>query len=194
MVLINEWLPNPTGSDISGSPSQVLPGKTLEGEWIELFNSGSAPADLAGWTLVMKNGKSFTFKNGTIGAGEYKVFARKETKLTLKNTDEAISLLDPSGRVAQKSEFLGTAPEGKSFNLVGTTFIFEDPSPGRANEAPKMSANISQAFPFNQPLHSGVGFGTVIFIALGAALLLSLFIIILLRKDDELSHLFFSRD
>ena len=181
MLQITEWLPNPVGSDVSG-------------EWVELFNDGAAAANLSGWRLEMKSGKSFSFKNGAIGAGEYKVFARKETKLTLKNTDEAISLIDPSDRVMQKSEFFGTAPEGKSFNLVGTAFLFGNPSPGRANEVPAVSANISQTLPFNQPLHSGVGLGTVIFIALGAALLLSVFTTILLRKDESASHLFFGRN
>lgn len=181
MLQITEWLPNPTGAD-------------ADGEWIELFNNGSAPVNLAGWKLVMKSGKSFAFKNGAISAGGYKVFTRKETKLTLKNQDEGISLIEPSGRVVQKSEFFGTAPEGKSFNLVGTAFVFEDPSPGRANEIPAVSADVSQVFPFNQPLHSSVGSGAVVFIALGAALLLSLFTTILLRKDDGLSHLFFGKD
>ena len=39
MVFINEWLPNPNGAD-------------AKGEFIELWNSGNAPINLSGWSVV----------------------------------------------------------------------------------------------------------------------------------------------
>ncbi len=181
MIQITEWLPNPTGADANG-------------EWIELFNSGNASVNLSGWMIKNSGKGKFVFKNQTIATEQYLVLPRSETKLALKNTDEKISLFDPAGRRVQEPQFLGTAPEGKSFNLIGDRFVFGNPSPGRANETPKLTANVNQNIPFNQPLHSGAGFGTIIALGLGAALLLSVFITILLRKDESASHIFFGRN
>lgn len=41
-IVINEFLPNPTGSDDAFMPS---------GEWVELYNLSATPISVAGWTL-----------------------------------------------------------------------------------------------------------------------------------------------
>lgn len=41
-IVINEFLPNPTGSDDAGIPS---------GEWVELYNLSATPISVVGWTL-----------------------------------------------------------------------------------------------------------------------------------------------
>ena len=51
-VCLNEALPNPQGYD-----DDVWPN----GEWMEIYNSGSAPVDVLSWTLTNKANKVLTF-------------------------------------------------------------------------------------------------------------------------------------
>ena len=104
MVFLNEWLPNPTGSD-------------TKGEFIELWNGGSSPVNLNGWILQADGKKKFRLF-GTIKADGYLLLPRSETKLSLKNTDGKLVLFDAAGRLADQPAFEGSAPEGKSFNRV----------------------------------------------------------------------------
>ena len=181
MVLINEWLPNPTGSDVSG-------------EWIELFNSGTATVNLSGWTIKNSGKGKFVFKNQTISANQYLVLPRSETKLALKNTDEKIFLYDANGRLVNQSGFLGTAQEGKSFSRSGTTFSFANSTPGAANAAPLQTAIVSENIAFNKPLHVNMGTGTVIGLTFIFGLLFSIGAVYLIMHDEALSKFLFPRD
>jgi len=82
--------------------------KARNDEWIELFNDGSAPVNLAGWALMTKGGQKFAFNGRTIGTGEYLLLSRGETKLTLHNTDGALALYDTSGKLADEAQFPAT--------------------------------------------------------------------------------------
>ncbi len=124
-IIINEFLPDPTGAD-------------SEGEFIELKNTGSEAADLAGWQLDDSEGgsKPYTIPSGvSMAAGEIKVFMRTETKIALNNSDDAVRLMDPAGSI-KKERGYETSEEGCSFNwnqehdyLVSTT-----PTPGSENK------------------------------------------------------------
>src|SRR5947207_394630 len=105
MILINEFLPDPQGADATG-------------EWIELWNNGNTSASLVGWRLENKAGKKFVFKNEEVARDAYLLVPRTNTKLTLKNSDETISLYDPAGKLVDQAFFRGTAQSGKSFNRI----------------------------------------------------------------------------
>ena len=79
-VCLNEALPNPTGYDNDTWPN---------GEWMEIYNTGSAPVDVLNWKLVNKASKTLDFDSEsivgfqagnsstwTIQPGDYMVIAR----------------------------------------------------------------------------------------------------------------------
>ena len=188
MIFINEWLPNPVGADATG-------------EWVELFNSGQS-ISLNGWALKTGNGKKIFLKNYHIDAGGYLVLKRSETKLTLRNNGETIFLYDDKGVLVDQSGFLGSAPEGKSFSrITGANpqskvqhFVFAEPTPGALNAISGQLALISSNYPFGAPLNRNLTGLELTGLTLGAALLLSVFSLILFKRNEMLSNLFFGRD
>lgn len=186
MVYINEWLPNPAGSD-SGA------------EWAELFNGGAQKVFLDGWTLVSGNGKKFILNGKNIDAGGYLVLKQPETKLTLRNQNESLSLYDSNGKLISQSSFSGSMPEGKSFSYTGATagqgtnYIFAEPTPGVANKIVK-EFTAAENYPFNQPLNKSFGVFEIMGLALFVGLIYPVLIIALFKKNDYLSKLFFGRD
>ena len=185
MVFINEWLPNPTGTDVKG-------------EFVELFNNGNAPISLNKWKLLTKNNKQFSLSGYSIVADGYLTFNRSVTKLTLRNSDEVLSLYNASGQIADRSGFSGAAPEGESFNRInyGTDgsqhFSFGDPTPGKENSAALQIhiTNINYRFgiPINQTSISGLQF---IALLIGISAVMAGFIMYTIRQNENLSQLFF---
>ncbi|MEX0649586.1 MAG: lamin tail domain-containing protein [Candidatus Andersenbacteria bacterium] len=104
-IVISEVLPNPIGSD-------------TEGEFIELYNSGSSEINLVGWRLddVLDGGSiPYRIPVGTrIGGGKFLVFERAQTKLALNNSNETVHLLDPAGTVKSLVSFTDSIAEGVS--------------------------------------------------------------------------------
>jgi Lamin Tail Domain len=192
MVFINEWLPNPTGNDAAG-------------EFVELFNNGNAPVNLAGWSL-MSRAKKRERLAGMIGANEYKVFYRKQTKLVLKNADEGIALYDSAGKLVDESSFVGTASEGKSFgrtNNVSTydvdtrvqQFAWGKPTPGAANEVMRVAVTQVATQPFDVPINRETADAGAFFAAMfGIGVLLTGVILYSIKTHEDLSDIFFSRD
>lgn len=186
MIFINEWLPNPVGAD-SGA------------EWVELFNDGSQKVFLQNWTLVSGSGKKFILSGKNIDAGGYLILKQPETKLTLRNQNESLSLYDNQGKLAGQSSFPGSAPEGKSFNRTGDTtgqgaaFIFAEPTPGAQNKIVKEFLS-AQTYPLNQPLNKSFGALDAVGLALFVGLLYPFLIIAVFKRNAYLSKLFFGRD
>lgn len=195
MVFINEFLPNPSGSD-------------TENEWVELFNDGFVPINLSGWTLATKGGKKFVLGGKTAGAGEYLLLPRSETKLTLHNTDGALALYDALGELVDEAQFFGTAPEGKSFARTRNddlsraesrddhegVFAFADPTPGAKNIATNHLTLVAKNYPFGQPLNPPLGAPEIFGIALGGAALLAMLVLIVFKKNESFSKLFFEKN
>jgi hypothetical protein len=154
MVLISEWLPNPEGADDGA-------------EWFELRNDGAAAVDLAGWHCVA--GAKRAELKGTLSPGGYAVFPAKPLGLSLKNIDGALELFDASGRIADKASFLGSAPSGKSFALIGGRFRFAPPTPGAASPE---TAIVETTYPLGVPLHPAASgaVGGALLVGLAAAL------------------------
>jgi len=186
MVYINEWLSNPVGAD-SGT------------ELVELFNSGSEKVFLQNWTLVSGNGKKFILSGKNIDAGGYLVLKQPETKLTLRNQNESLSLYDNQGKLVSQSSFSGSAPEGKTFSRTGDAagqgpaFIFAEPTPGAQNKIVKEFLS-AQTYPLNQPLNKPFGSLDAVGLALFVGLLYPFLIIAIFKRNVYLSKLFFGRD
>lgn len=198
MVFINEWLPNPNGAD----------AKT---EFIELFNNGNAPINLTGWTIHTTGKKIFSFRAQTIAANSYVVVFRTQTKLSLKNNSETVSLYDSAGHLIDQSSYLGAAPSGQSFSRIyypGTgvnpgaapqSFTWGTPTPGVANNVDLHNNITVTTYPFGVPLNAGAHSGAVedfIFLGIVIAIsaILAALVVYSLKSDENLSQLFFSRN
>jgi hypothetical protein len=179
MVLINEWLSNPSGRD-------------TDGEWVELFNGGQEKADLRDWSLGTGNGKRFTLTGYEINGGSYLLLRRGETKLTLRNSSETLSLYDSTGRLIDQSSFPGSAPEGKSLNREGETFVFADPTPGAPNGLRHAEQAENIAYPFREPLHSPLPSTAFLELLFGSSFFLALFVVMIIKRNEDISKLFFS--
>jgi len=127
-VCINEILPQPCGT-------------TNLSEFIELYNAGSAPADLGGWILEVRSREvtSYTIPAGTwMGVGGYAVYA-EATGLILPNDQAWVYLLDSAGEEVERSLYrspfcnlsYGRWPDGSV-----DWFDNLPPSPGEPNAPP----------------------------------------------------------
>lgn len=197
MVYINEFLPNPIGVD---GPS----------EFIELYNGGAGAVDLAGWKIgtgtasttpvtPAKTPKPFALAGRTIAAHGYLVLTHAADGLTLKNTDGALLLYGPDGKVADLAAFNGAAPEGKSYSRIsydagpGQHFIFTDPTPGAANAAFDniiAVAHYRAGAPLDPVPFTASPAGIALY-AIGLGALLALLFIYAVKKNENLSHYLF---
>jgi len=121
-VVINEFLPNPVETPESNY------------EFIELYNYGDTAVNITGWTLEDASGKNYTL-TGTIDAGEFKVFWRNETGITLNNGEDMIYLNNSAGTIVDSYHYTSSS-EGKSWARIpdGTGEWQEaDPTPGEPN-------------------------------------------------------------
>ena len=190
-VLINEWLPNPAGSDAAG-------------EFVELINSGDRLVDIHDW-ILRTLGKKQVRMRGSIPPGGFLLLPRKDTRLVLRNADEGLALYDASGRLIDASKFIGVAPEGKSFSRITPKtssqdesiqqFAWTEPTPGAANHAVALPVIAAFAGPFDVPVnHAAVcaaGFAGAMF---GVAALLTALILYSIKANEDLSDIFFARD
>ncbi len=181
---INEFIPNPDGSD-------------EENEWIEIYNSGTNEADLKGWKIKDASDKEYNFSNEKIAAGGYLVLNRPQTKITINNDAETLSLIAPDGTVVSQIEYSGGSQEGYSFaryakNDWRWTNIL---TPGKVNQfSQEQKQNNSETiqqeeisatpFPNVEPLSAKDSPNTrnIIFIALGVGFVFSLVVLIFMKK------------
>jgi len=177
-MIISEFLPNPVGKD-------------TDGEFIELFNDDLKPINLSGWKIKDASGKTFIFKNQTIGAGEYITLSYKTTKITLNNDAETLFLYDSSGNLIDKAEFSGSAPEGKSFARQNSQFVLtSQPTPGKINilNIPTSSLTSAEIVPNNSTTVINTSVNSVgLLIGFLIAMALAILSIFILRKLDLLS-------
>lgn len=177
MIQISEFLPDPIGKD-------------SEGEWIELQNNGETNISLVGWKIKTTNKGEFYLK-GSIGSGELRLLKRSETKLTLKNDGETIYLYDKSGALTDEASYSFQAVEGKSFARTTNGFVSTEPTPGGQNKV-VLAGLIEQNNPEGIPLNKqagGLWAG-----GLGLALFLALGILFVIKRNEDLQHIFFGRN
>lgn len=177
MILINEWLPNPVGTD-SGQ------------EWVELWNGGAGPVNLAGWTLSNSK-KSYKFGDRTINPTSFLVLNTKGIGLILRNQDETLTLKRADGKTESTSQFFGAAPEGKSWAWNGAGYSWGEPSPGKENIFSVIIAE--DKLPRGTILNpfSWVGIEEA---ALGVAIFLALGSVFLMKKNENKENIFPGRN
>lgn len=117
-VVLNEFLPNPTGDDYTPAPN---------GEWVELYNNSPTNIDLNGWKLKdnlsheLIINASKTEGAGTIIAsgGKLKIYRRGSgetsgSSFLMNNDNDTVNLLKPDNALADSFTYNFSA-EGKSF-------------------------------------------------------------------------------
>jgi hypothetical protein len=126
-IFITEIFPNPKGKD---------GGK----EWIELFNAGNESINLDDWQIAQTS-TNFYIKNLKIDAKSYTLIDKKNIKKPLKNKDNTITLINPSGESVAKIHY-DSSEEEKSFSLTKiidpttskSTWTWTPPSKGEKNK------------------------------------------------------------
>lgn len=144
---ISEILANPEGSDTNN-------------EWIEIFNPSSQEINLENWTIKSSN-KEAKIKKFIIPANSYEILRTNEIKLSIKNTNETISLLNKLNETMSTVEFEKSS-ENKSLSLVEIRngnlkkFIWMDdtPSPrGKNNVFVEIEGEISSEIEISKTLN-----------------------------------------
>jgi len=137
-VWLNEFLPAPRDVDWDGDGQA-----TNNDEWIELYNSGQEPVDLAGWQLDDEEGGSRPYPipaGVSIAPGGFLVFYKWETGVSLNNDGDKVRLLRPDGVVADQYSYSAHPGYDRSYSRTvdggGVWTGTYPPSPGRSNQPP----------------------------------------------------------
>lgn len=104
-IFINEFLPNPKGSD-------------TEQEFIEIKNADSRSINLFGWKLDDEDGGSSPYRftdQERVGAGKILVLYRSKTKIALNNDSDTVRLIDPAGKIISSVPYEQKVLEGYSY-------------------------------------------------------------------------------
>ena len=122
-VVFNEILPSPEGPD-------------KKEEWIEILNKNDFEVDLSKWKVSDSIGttNTYIFPDGIkIKAKGYLILSRVETKITLNNSGDGLSLIQPNDNlidsVAYKKSLLG-----QSYSLTDSGWVWTSSlTPGSIN-------------------------------------------------------------
>lgn len=105
-IVINEILPNPTGSD-------------NDEEFIELKNIGTETINLKDWQLSDSGTRKYKITQGSVSAGGYIVFKRSMTGIALNNTGgDEVKLYSPSGSLVDNIKYSGKADDDTSYSRL----------------------------------------------------------------------------
>jgi hypothetical protein len=104
------------------------------GEWLEIYNQGTTPVNLKGWTIKDQGTDSFTFSEDIIiPASSHAVLCRntditlnggiecdaKYSSFTLGNTNDAVIILNPLNEVVDQVVYDVSVEPWKSLNKAG---------------------------------------------------------------------------
>jgi len=145
-VVFNEILASPDGPD-------------AENEWIELYNENNFEVDLSGWQIKDAAGGIKTYNlNAKIIAYGYLVFLRPETKITLNNDGDGLTLLNPKGEIVDSITF-DKAPLNQSYNKTSSGWIWNSNlTPGEKNIiTTKQTSSVQSSKPETARLPDGQG-------------------------------------
>lgn len=125
-VRLNEILANSKGSE--------------DGEFIELYNLGDEEVDISWWSIRDTSGSSYVFPGGIfVGSREYLVITKKQSGLSLNNSDERIELLDAVGGIVDVVSYK-TSKEDVSWAFDGSkwraSLVFTPGSENALNSEP----------------------------------------------------------
>lgn len=134
-ISINTGLMSPQISEILPNPSGT--GNDATDEFIEIYNSNSAPFDLSGYSFQagISSFHDYVLPATTmLPAQSYTVFYASRTGLSLSNTGGQVKLLDPSGVSISATGVYDTAKNGLSWaNANGNWSWTNIPTPGTIN-------------------------------------------------------------
>jgi hypothetical protein len=135
---ITELLPNPASPQTDSAD-----------EFIELYNSNTAPFAIGGFALEVGTTTKhrYVFPAGTqLAAGNWTAFFSRDTGLSLSNAGGAARLLDGTGVVVAAADPYGTAAEGQAWIYeTGMWQWSTTPTPGAANIASVLPAILKNA-------------------------------------------------
>lgn len=101
-IIISELLPDPEGTD-------------SQDEYIEIYNNGTKEVDLLGWSLS-DTSRTYTWaENNIINPHEYLILYITETKISLNNSGETITLKDSQAAIVSQASYT-QAQTGYSYN------------------------------------------------------------------------------
>ncbi len=122
-IFINEVLPAPEGPDETN-------------EWIELYNQGDADVNLERWKVKDTKGGTTTYifsNSASIVSKGYLILRRPETKITLNNDEDSLSLIFPNGQIADSMHYK-EAVKNQSYNKTATGWQWsKSQTPGAKN-------------------------------------------------------------
>lgn len=128
-IVLNEFLPNPLGSD--------------DAEWIELYNSGTSLQDLSNWKLDDVDGggtSPYTIASGTAIASEgFLVFDKSKTNIGLNNDGDTVRLVNSLGAVVDSYTYTSTSDDisfGRSDDGGGSWMTCKGMTKGSSNNCP----------------------------------------------------------
>jgi hypothetical protein len=98
-------------------PDPASPLADADDEFIELYNPGVTSVNLTGWKLTDAAGHSAKLDGTVIGAGQYLALYSAQTKLSLNNSGDIISLVAPAGETVMSTPDYGAAKEGLAFGV-----------------------------------------------------------------------------
>ncbi len=115
-------------------PDPVTPQTDAADEFIEIYNPSNEVVGLDGWKLRDDSGKEFIVKAKTIPAQGYLALNITETGITLNNTGDTITLINPNGDELDQSADYGNAKAGMSWSLINGEWDWATaPTPGTVN-------------------------------------------------------------
>ena len=101
-IVINEFLPNPEGSD--------------DNEWIELKNLGNFDVSLKGWRISDSTDKHYVIGDLIISANSFAIFEKKDTAISLNNSDgDSLKLYWPDESLVSQVSYTDEAQEDESY-------------------------------------------------------------------------------
>lgn len=141
-VVINEFMPNPTGDD-----NALMPG----GEWVELYNGTGTDKNITGWTLYDIGNDPLTItatntdlSTTTIPSGGHLVVYRNgNSGFNINNKTDKLSLYDKKKSLggvlidSYEYDLQQAVPENKSFSRMpdgSANWIDPEATPGEPND------------------------------------------------------------
>lgn len=175
-IVFSDILPSPEGADETE-------------EYIKIYNKNAFDVDLTGWKIKDAVGSSTTyaFPETKITAKAYLVLMRPDTKITLNNSGDKITLFNPNNEIADAVEY-SKAPTGEPYKITNAGWQWNggltiaqknNTNKGKESEGAnkeKFLADLSQSVSFDNK-----SFLYLILVA-GAMALVSTIVIIFLKR------------
>lgn len=99
-------------------PDPTSPQVDTADEFIEIYNPTDQEVDLSGWKLKDESGDEYLIKDKSIAPKSRLAIFVLESKITLNNTGDIITLLDPNGSLVDESADYESAEPGLSWSKI----------------------------------------------------------------------------